>query len=141
MNILKVLTEKRRVGNFGERAAARFLRRHGYKILKRNYVAFDNEIDIIAENREVIAIVEVKTRTAGCQSPKEPRPASSVTPDKQRGIINAAKCYLATRFGQKSKLVRFDVIEVLLTDGRRGRKISEIKHLQNTFNLNTAYRR
>ena len=57
MNILKVLTERRKIGNIGERAAARYLKRKGYKILKRNYVPLDHEIDIIAENREYTAFI------------------------------------------------------------------------------------
>ena len=140
MNILKVLTEKRITGNLGERAAARYLRKHGYKILKMNYVAFDNEIDIIAKNRDLYAIIEVKTRTAGHTSAKEPRPASAVTPEKQKGIIRAAKCFLAT-VRNEEKPVRLDVIEVYLDEVKGRKKVTKINHLQGTFNYNTAYRR
>ena len=45
MNILKIVTERRKIGNVGERAAAKYLRRHGYKILERNYVFENAEID------------------------------------------------------------------------------------------------
>ena len=62
MNILKILTPKRIVGNVGERAARRYLRRHGYKILETNLVSGDNEVDIIARRKNVIAYVEFKTR-------------------------------------------------------------------------------
>ena len=86
MNILKILTVKREIGNIGELAAVKFLRKNGYKILERNYVAAGYEIDIIAENRDYTVFTEVKTRTLGAQSPKEARPASSVTPEKQRKL-------------------------------------------------------
>ena len=55
MNILKVLTPERRIGNLGERVAARHLRRKGYRILERNYTAAGAEIDIIAKKKLVRA--------------------------------------------------------------------------------------
>lgn len=134
MNILKVLTERRETGNLGEHAAAIFLKKNGYKILKRNYEAVDYEIDIIAENKTTTVFVEVKTRTVGHQSPKEPRPASSVTPDKQRKIITAAKYFLGTH--RVGKRVRFDIIEVYLDENK---KVQNIMHLESAFNYNTAH--
>ena len=137
MQILKIKTEKRRLGDFGERAARRYLRRHGYRIIKKNFVADSHEIDIIAADKEALVFVEVKTRTLGNENPNEPRPASSVTPEKQRGIIRAASYYAASNPINKKK--RFDIIEVY-ADSSNGRySVAEIKHLKNTFNLNTAF--
>ena len=96
MKILSIGTERRRIGNIGERAAARYLRKKGFRTVERNYVAFDHEIDIIAESRELIIFVEVKTVTVGKEDPRKPRPASAVNAEKQRSIISAAKCYLAS---------------------------------------------
>ena len=135
MNILKVLTERRKTGNVGEDAAAKFLRKHGYRILERNFAELGAEIDIIAKNREYYVFVEVKTRTLGHQSPKEPRPASSVTPEKQRKIITVAKWYLGTV--PKGRRIRFDVIEVYLNEEK---EVQRIMHLENAFNYNTAHR-
>ena len=135
MNILKVLTEKRKTGNIGEDAAARFLRKHGYRILERNYAELGAEIDIIAKNREYYVFVEVKTRTLGHQSPKEPRPASSVTPEKQGKIITVAKWYLGTV--PKGRKIRFDVIEVYVNEEK---EVQRIMHLENAFNYDTAHR-
>ena len=133
MNILKVLTEKRKTGNAGENAAAKYLRKHGYRILKRNYEALGAEIDIIARNREYYVFVEVKTRTLGHQSPKEPRPASSVTPENQRKIISVAKWFLGSV--PKNRRLRFDIIEVYLDEKR---EVQRIMHLENAFNYNTS---
>ncbi len=138
MNILKALTDRRIVGNFGEEAAAKFLKKNGYKILKRNFVSPSGEIDIIASTSDTVAFIEVKTRNSDRGSLKEPRPASSVTPEKQRKIISASKHYHSKENYGKRR--RFDVIEVYL-EGERGKeKIKEIKHLINTFDLNTAYK-
>ena len=91
MKILELLTEKKRTGNAGETAAAKFLKKQGYKILKRNYEALGYEIDIIAANKEFTVYCEVKTRTLGHENPKEPRPASAVTPEKQRKILRCIR--------------------------------------------------
>ena len=142
MKILNVKTEERVVGDIGEAFAARYLKRNKYKILERNYVQSDTEIDIIAENRDYIVFVEVKARTIGRENPCEPRPASSVTPDKQKKIINCAKYYLATY--PKNKKVRCDVIEVLLEEYVKTyvkRRLNALNHLEAAFNYNTAYSR
>ncbi len=138
MEILKVNTERRRLGDLGEREATRLLKKKGYKILEKNYVMLEHEIDIIAECESAVVFVEVKTRDTESISPKEPRPASAVTPKKQRGIISAAKGYLATHRPQKH--VRFDIIEVYISKDERGKRTARLKHLENAFNKNTAYK-
>ena len=137
MNILKIKTRKRLLGDYGEKQARRYLRRHGYRIIKKNFVADSNEIDIIAESKDTLAFVEVKTRTVGYENVNEPRPASSVDAKKQRAIINAARFYIA--YNPTSKKKRFDIIEVYVNWNNDRYSVAEIKHLQNTFSLNTAY--
>jgi putative endonuclease len=136
MNILKVLTERRVTGNFGEGEAARLLKKKGYKILAKNHVEGDGEIDIIAADSEFTVFIEVKTRKYGVDNPVEPRAASSVTPEKQRRIIKAAKTYLA--YNPTDKKVRFDVIEVYYDTEDTKRRVREINHLEGAFDLNTA---
>ncbi|MBQ7390720.1 MAG: YraN family protein [Clostridia bacterium] len=139
MKILNIKTPKALLGKYGEKMARRYLRRHGYRIIKKNFVAESNEIDIIAENRETLAFVEVKTRTIGHENPNEPRPASSVDQKKQRGIIKAATFY--TAYNPTPKKKRFDIVEVYVNQKNGKYYLAEIKHLINTFNLNTAYER
>ena len=136
MNILKVLTERRLTGNFGESEAAKLLKKKGYKILAKNHVEGDGEIDIIVEDSEFLVFIEVKTRKYGVENASEPRAASSVTPDKQRHIIKAAKSYLA--YNKTDKKIRFDVIEVYYDTENTKRRVREINHLESAFNLNTA---
>ena len=62
MNILKVLTPNRKIGNFGERKAVWHLIKRGYRVLETNYAAQGAEIDIIARKKNVTAFIEVKTR-------------------------------------------------------------------------------
>ena len=137
MEILKIKTSKRLLGNFGEKMARRYLRRNGYRIKAKNFVADSHEIDIIAEDKETLVFVKVKTRTIGHENPNEPRPASSVDAKKQRGIIAAARFY--TAYNPSAKKKRFDIIEVYVNQNNGKYQPAEIKHLKGTFNLNTAY--
>lgn len=131
MNILKVLTEKRIKGNIGEEAAAKYLKRLGYKILYRNYVADGHEIDIIAEDREHICFVEVKARGEGSKNPYSMRPSDAVDREKRKSIITAARAFLASNFGRKK--YRFDVAEVYLDYKNKPTKIN---YLESAFTLN-----
>ncbi len=129
MNILKVFTKQRQLADIGECAAAKHLKKHGYKILEKNYVAADGEIDIIAENREYTVFAEVKTRTYSPGGTSwESRPAASVNYEKQSKIIRIAKCYLA--YNKRNKRVRFDILEVYAD---RDGKILKINHIENAF--------
>ena len=137
MDILKIKTRKRLLGDYGERQARRYLRRHGYRIIKKNFVSDSHEIDIIASNRDYLVFVEVKTRTVGYENANEPRPSSSVDAKKQRGIIKAARFYAA--YNPVNKKKRFDIIEVYVNNNNGRYSLAEIKHLINTFNMNTAF--
>ena len=136
MHILKILTERRITGNIGEDAACRYLRKNKYKILKRNYVSGGHEIDIIAENREFICFVEVKTRTVGREDTRESRPAASVNKEKQQAIITAARGFAASLNGEKP--MRFDIAEVFLNPKK---EVERICYIEGAFTLDTLKRR
>lgn len=134
MPILSYDSEKRRLGTKGEKLAVRYLKRHGYRISARNFTSVGAEIDIIAENKDTVAFVEVKTRSEryGERDPRriEPRPAASVTREKQKKIFAASKFY----HPKAQKKMRFDVMEVYLKKGEK----PTVVHLPNAFNKNTA---
>jgi len=54
-------TKNKDTGNWGEDKAVEYLRKLGYKILERNLRLFCGEIDILAEDKKTIVLVEVKT--------------------------------------------------------------------------------
>lgn len=137
MNILKILTKNRQTGDLGENEAVKLLRRKGYRILERNYTASGAEIDIIARKKNTTAFIEVKARNIKNLGKIEARPASAVTPEKQRKIIKVAGYYSRRRV--KDGRLRFDVIEVYLEDTENGQAVKDIKHLEGAFDLNTAY--
>ena len=138
MEILKVKTRNRRVGDFGEKAAEKLLKRKKFKIIHRNYVAVDHEIDIIAENKDTTVFVEVKTREASENEKFPTRPAAAVTRDKREAIVKAASYYIG--FNPNDKKKRFDVIEVYITEENGKLKVLDINHMEGAFNKNDAYK-
>ena len=45
----------------GERVAAEYLRRHGFRVIARNIARKTGELDLVAEKADTLHIVEVKT--------------------------------------------------------------------------------
>jgi putative endonuclease len=99
---------RRWFGNRSERAAVRFLRRLGCRILATNYVCPHGELDIIAEQGGCVVFVEVRS-TGGDDAE---RPALSVAAAKQRRLTRLALHYLRQR-RLLDHPARFDVIAVM----------------------------
>ncbi len=110
--------EKRKLGFRGEHRAAAYLKRQGYKILKRNYKCPFGEIDIIAEKGETVAFIEVKTRTSDYFG----EPNEAVGRERMTRYKNSARFYFAHK--NIDCTVRFDIIEVT-ADG--------VNHIENAF--------
>ena len=64
MDIKGVKRFNRKKGMRGERLAAKYLKRCGYKIVERNFKCPFGEVDIIARQGDVLAFVEVKARSS-----------------------------------------------------------------------------
>lgn len=95
-------------GNIGEKIAQNYLKEQGYKIVKTNYKNKIGEIDIIAEDNDVLVFVEVKYRkntTFGL-------PREAVNLEKQRKIRMVAMSYI-NKYNLHNNLCRFDVVEIL----------------------------
>lgn len=122
------------IGRYGEEVAVKHLKNQGFRILERNRHEGRNEIDVIAENREFIVFVEVKTRsTVRTYSYDYGTPADAVTPAKRKRTLEAARAYLYK--SQKPKTPRFDVIEVYLgeTSMTNTPAVLKIEHLEDAF--------
>lgn len=100
------------LGERGEDAAAKFLKRNGFSILERNARLGRYEIDIIAREGDTVAFVEVKTR----RSDSFADPEVNVDFRKRQHIRRAAHAYIA-RHGDDETYYRFDIASVLLPDG------------------------
>ena len=113
-------------GAAGEVLAARFLRDKGYTITAANVHSRLGEIDIIAEDGQYIAFVEVKARSEDAiYAPRE-----AVTLAKQRKVIATAALYLQRH--PTALQPRFDVIEIVTAKGRP-MTVLEIDHLMGAY--------
>lgn len=126
------------IGRFGENAAAKMLRKKGYKILERNYRVGKNEIDLIVQNKDCTVFVEVKTRSEHYLYGFDfGNPADAVDIPKQRRTVAAANAYLYKRNGyeEHDRLVRFDIVEVYLKSRRFSTRpaIIKIEHIEDAF--------
>ena len=115
------------IGNFGEDLAAKWLRKHGRRVLYRNFSGpKGGEVDIVCRHGDSLTFVEVKTRT----SEKFGRPADAVNAEKQRLIQRGATEWLRM-LGRPVLSFRFDIVEVILTEGER----PEVRIIENAFQL------
>ncbi len=111
------------LGVKGEKFAARYLKKNKYKLFYRNFRTGFGEVDIIAEKGDIIAFVEVKTRTAGQMLD----PSASVDQKKQARILSAANSYMSIY--KVKKQPRFDIAEVVVD--QKGK--FSINYIENAF--------
>ena len=104
---------KKELGNIGEQIAVEYLEKNKYQILERNFYCRQGEIDIIAKDNQEIVFIEVKTRT----SINFGKPAESINEIKQKHMYKAAK-YFLYKTKRLDDFIRFDVIEVLISNGK-----------------------
>ncbi len=116
------------IGRLGEDAVAEHLRKNGYIIIKRNWRdSRFGEIDIVAENLECIAFVEVKTRSANALVSG----AQAVDAAKQNRIRNASQTFMRRL---RTKLpARLDVAEVTVISESEENFQFEINYIKNAF--------
>lgn len=106
-------TNNKEKGDLGEAIAAEFLERLGYSIVKRKYkYRSAGEIDIVAQDGDVLVFCEVKTRS----SDNYGEPEYALTKQKQRQVRYMAKAYLFEHDIDEQE-VRFDVVAIMF-DGR-----------------------
>ena len=116
-----------KVGENGEKRVAEFLRKNGFSVVKRNYQCRYGEIDIIAENKQYILFVEVKTRKENALISG----IEAVNSHKQQRIVLAAQDYITKTLCEKQP--RFDVAEVTVTEKTDGSMGFNLKYIKNAF--------
>ncbi len=103
----------RSLGRRGERAAARLLRRRGYRILARNARVPMGEADLVclAPDRTTVVIVEVKTRYVRANDQDAIPPEANITSHKRAKLAKIAR-HLIRCNGWQERPVRIDVVAV-----------------------------
>jgi putative endonuclease len=97
-----------KTGSKGEKLATEFLENKGYKILEKNWRSGRFEIDIIAEDKNILVFIEVKTRTTDYYG----YPEESVNKTKQEHILQAAEDYVFQH--NINKEIRFDIVSIII---------------------------
>ena len=106
---------------------AQYLRGKGYIIAAQNFSCNYGEIDIIAESRDTVMFVEVKTRAENYLV----APADTVDYAKQMKIANTARVFLS-RARLKMKY-RFDIAEVVYRKDENGKYRFSLNYITDAF--------
>jgi putative endonuclease len=113
------------LGFLGERAAEKYLKRKGYKIVARGERSRGGELDLVAVDGRTVVFVEVKTR----RSNEAGTPAEAVDARKEQHLTRAAMRFIK-RHSLEGYACRFDVVAVTWPD--QGKE-PQIEHFVNAF--------
>lgn len=110
------------LGKLGEDIAAKRLASEGYEVLERQWRYKHKEIDVIAQKGNILAIVEVKTRS----SEQFGGVSDFITQDKIKFLIEAADAY--ARHSNSNCEIRFDAIVIYVIGNEY-----KVQHIENVF--------
>ncbi|MCD8220566.1 MAG: YraN family protein [Ruminococcus sp.] len=113
----------------GESTVCDWLTARGYEIVRRNFCIRGGEIDIIAEDSEYLAFVEVKTRKPGALGTGY----DAVTGQKQARLIQAAAAWCAEHSTDQQP--RFDVACVVMKNG----VVLSVDYVEHAFDATGSY--
>ncbi|MDM8532264.1 YraN family protein [Anaerolineales bacterium HSG25] len=116
------MDQRKKTGNQGESIAVEYLIQQGFSIIERNWRCAIGEVDIVAQQAEVLVFVEVRTR----HGQKYGRATESITPTKQQRLIALAETYLQQHEDYADSAWRIDVVAIQL-----GRHAPQIEHVEN----------
>lgn len=114
----------RLLGDAGERAARRFLRQAGIRLIERNFRCAAGEIDLICDDAGTIVFVEVKTR----RSEVATDPENAIGPGKQCRIEAAARTWIKQHH-YPERAYRFDSVAIVWpADGK-----PQVRHVREAW--------
>ena len=116
------MAQHNELGKKGEQLAVDFLTQNGYDIAERNYRFDKAEVDIIAKQQNILAIVEVKARS----SVDFGDPQDFVKPKQIKNLVKAVDEYIIVNDLEVE--VRFDIIAIVKEDNKY-----QIEHLKDAF--------
>lgn len=116
------MAEHNVLGKEGEQLAVDFLQKHGYIVLEKNYRYLKAEIDIIAQKKDTIVVVEVKTRS----TPDFGDPQDFVKPKQIQLLVKAIDYYIIEN--DLDVEIRFDIIAII-----KNKQGIKIEHLEDAF--------
>lgn len=104
---------KQKTGKIGEDIVTKYLEDKGYKIIDRNFNSWWGEIDIIAQEKNELVFIEVKTR----HNKKYGQASEAVNKTKKAHLKKTIEYYLYKK-ELKNVYIRIDVVEVYIINNR-----------------------
>jgi len=115
--------DRQEVGKLGEKAAQKFLKKRGYRIRETGFRCRHGEIDIIAQKKDCLVFVEVRTKS----NLEFGTPEESITQAKKEKLIASALTYTTTHQKLPS-LWRIDVVAIELDERGKPKRIELIEN-------------
>ncbi|MEI7765427.1 MAG: YraN family protein [bacterium] len=129
----KVFTSKTQVvGEIGENIAVRFLVKHGFIIIDRNYTKKWGELDIVAEKQNKIHFVEVKSKQVESIEivPRVTgRPEENMHPMKVKRMSRVIQTYLLSKKISEEKKWQVDLLVVYLDLNNKKAKVKVVQDI------------
>jgi putative endonuclease len=116
------MAQHNELGKKGEQLAVNYLQENNYKIVERNYRFDKAEVDIIAKKKDILAIIEVKTRS----STEFGNPQDFVKPKQIQRLVKAVDEYVTVN--DLDLEIRFDIIAIV-----KEKNNYTIEHLKDAF--------
>ena len=113
---------RRGLGQRGEELAARHLIANGYEMVARNWRCEVGEVDLVVQDGECLALVEVRTRRGRSMG----SPEESITASKQARLIALGEAYVQAHEWEGDW--RIDVVAVEMEPGGR---LLRVDHYEN----------
>lgn len=114
---------RQQVGKVGEKAARKFLKKRGYRIRETGFRCRHGEIDIVAQQKDCLVFIEVRTKSnLDFGTPEE-----SITQSKKERLVASALTYTTTHQNIPS-LWRIDVVAIELDDKAKAKRIELIEN-------------
>jgi len=115
--------DRQEVGKLGEKEARQFLKKRGYRIREVGFRCPHGEIDIVAQQKDYLVFVEVRTkRSLDFGTPEE-----SITAAKKKKLITLALTYTNTH-QNLPPLWRIDVVAIELDEKGKPKRIELIEN-------------
>lgn len=117
------MTDRKSLGDFAERVAVAHLQSRGYQIIQTKFRVREGEIDIVAQHRGAIVLVEVKARRSTAMGPA----VDGISRRKAKRLLAAGEVF-GVRHPELPQDRRIDLIAIDLDASGR---IVSLEHLES----------
>jgi putative endonuclease len=131
-------SNSQKIGELGEDIACKYLTKHGYLVLERNYTKKWGEIDIIAKKNDTLYFIEVKSKSISDlnfvsqlfdeKGSETSRPEDNMHPWKLKRLSRTIQTYLIhKRIGNTPW--QFDLLVVYLDIDNRKARVRKVENI------------